>query len=314
MSHTQFTKIHLQSGVQVPLTNHGVIRATGADAKSFLHAQLTQDVQGLSEVETKMAGYCSAKGRLYAIFQMYVQGDEVYLITHRSVLEAVIKRLRMFVLRAKVVLDDVSDNVTLVGFCGSGALTAGVKETQGGGTRLGLFPAWVDGVGCARELRVGGVGVVNDALVADVNTWQWLDIMAGVPHIEAVSSELFVPQMVNLDRIGGVNFKKGCYPGQEIVARSHYLGKLKRRMQNAVLEWTADVSVLSIGSDVYSSQDTTQPAGQIVATAHSPIEPNALHVLYEVSLPMLEGDVALSAQGINAVWHRATLPYPLSDV
>ena len=313
MSHTQFTEIELQNGVYVPLANYGVIRATGADAKSFLHAQLTQDVQNLSDVETKLAGYCSAKGRLYAIFQMYIQGDDVYLITHRSVLETVIKRLRMFVLRAKVVLDDVSDSLFIFGFCAPSALSAGVKLIEDDVVRLGLLPAVIDGVSYARELRVGVAGVVNDALAADANAWQWLDIMAGVTHVEAANSEAFVPQMVNLDRIGGVNFKKGCYPGQEIVARSHYLGKLKRRMQSAVLEWMDDQPQLTIGTDVYSSQDATQPAGQVVAVADSPILSNTLHVLYEVSLPMIEGDVALSVQGVNAIWQKTALPYALSD-
>ncbi|GHA68089.1 folate-binding protein [Formosimonas limnophila] len=313
MSHTQFTKIELQNGVYVSLANYGVIRATGADAKSFLHAQLTQDVQNLSDAETKLAGYCSAKGRLYAIFQMYIQGEDVYLITHRSVLEIVIKRLRMFVLRAKVVLDDVSDSLPIIGFCAPSALSAGTKLVDGDVVRLGLLPAVIDGVRYARELRVGVAGVVNDALAADVNAWEWLEIMAGVPHVQAANSEAFVPQMVNLDRIGGVNFKKGCYPGQEIVARSHYLGKLKRRMQSAVLEWTDDQPQLTIGTDVYSSQDATQPAGQIVAVAANPISPNTSHVLYEVSLPMVEGDATLSAQGVHAIWQKAALPYALSD-
>ena len=142
--------------------------------------------------------------------------------------------------------------------------------------------------------------------------WQWFDIMAGIAHVTADISESFVPQMMNLDRIGGVNFKKGCYPGQEIVARSHYLGKLKRRMQRASLI-SEQTPPLTMGMDVYSSADDSQPAGQLLAFASNPFIENRWDVLYEVSLPMLEGEAQLYLPTIQSTWSRQTLPYSLAD-
>lgn len=303
----------LQNGVICDVTaEYGLIRATGTEARTFLHAQLTQDVLGLSDTDTKLGGYCSAKGRLYAIFQLYAQGENVYLLTHRSVVEPVLKRLRMFVLRAKVQLLDVSDTHTIMGFCGASALSTGVRSGDATQIRLGVLPAIIDGQNVARELRLialehGNTPEVQPEMqVAAV--WQWLDIMAGLPHVETATYEAFVPQMVNLDRIGGVNFKKGCYPGQEIVARSHYLGKLKRRM---ILACTDTLPVdLPIGADVLVGGEV---AGQMVAFAADPIHESRAQALFEVSLPMLEGEHELHVQGSEAAWQTVDLPYSLND-
>ena len=149
--------------------------------------------------------------------------------------------------------------------------------------------------------------------------WHWLDIRAGIAHVTADISEAFVPQMMNLERIGGVNFKKGCYPGQEIVARSHYLGKLKRRMQAASIDFANAVerdqalTQLHIGMDVYSSADPAQPAGQLLAYARSPLNDTQIDVLYEVSLPLLDNDARVYLPEISANWQRRALPYTLSD-
>ena len=296
----------LQRGVQADLQSiFGVIRATGADARTFLHAQLTQDVLGLTQDDVRLAGYCSPKGRLYAVFQMYADGDDVCLIVHRSVLENVMKRLRMFVLRAKVVLEDVSDTHAVYGVCGDSALAVGQRE----GVRLGVLPAHIEGVSVARELRVAAP---SDLRLVDASVWQWLDVMAGLPQIEAATYEAFVPQMVNFERIGGVNFRKGCYPGQEIVARSHYLGKLKRRMVRAQ-STNAAVAALSVGMDVCVSTDGANPIGQLVGFAPSPIDPSIIDALFEVSLPMIEGDAQLSTAADADTWRVLALPYSLKD-
>lgn len=295
----------LQRGVQADLQSiFGVIRATGAEARSFLHAQLTQDVLGLTQDDVRLAGYCSPKGRLYAVFQMYGEGDDVYLIVHRSVLENVLKRLRMFVLRAKVVLEDVSETHAVHGVCGDAALAVGQRD----GARLGILPAHIEGVSIARELRVAAPSDLN---LCDAAVWQWLDVMAGLPQVEAATYEAFVPQMVNLERIGGVNFKKGCYPGQEIVARSHYLGKLKRRMVRAQ-STNAAAAALSIGMDVCVSTDAANPIGQLVGCAANPLVENTIDALFEVSLPMLEGDALLSTAAADT-WRVLALPYSLKD-
>ena len=297
----------------------GLIRASGADAHSFLHSQLTQDVLKLGENEVRLAGYCSAKGRMYAMFDIWADGETVYLLTQRSVMETVLKRLRMFVLRAKVVLEDVSEQYAISGYVGEDALAQQTRVTEGNTVRLGILPAVISEANSTvpREIRIDSTphGIES----ADIELWQWLDIRAGIAHVSADISEAFVPQMMNLDRIGGVNFKKGCYPGQEIVARSHYLGKLKRRMQAASMgfanatERDQALTQLRIGMDVYSSADPAQPAGQLLAYARSPVNDTQMDVLYEVSLPLLENDAQLSLKDLTAPWQRRDLPYLLSD-
>lgn len=299
--------------------NFGLIRASGADARTFLQSQLTQDVLKLNENDVRLAGYCSAKGRMYAMFYIWADGETVYLLTQRSVMETVIKRLRMFVLRAKVMLEDVSDQYAISGYVGADALAQQTRVTDGDTVRLGILPAVVSEADAIlpREIRIDSAPRSIES--ADIELWQWLDIRAGIAHVTADISEAFVPQMMNLDRIGGVNFKKGCYPGQEIVARSHYLGKLKRRMQAASIgfanaaERDPTHAQLRIGMDVYASTDPAQPAGQLLAYARSPLNDTQMDVLYEVSLPLLENDAQLSLKDLTAPWQRRELPYLLSD-
>ena len=299
--------------------NFGLIRASGADARSFLHSQLTQDVLNLGENDVRLASYCSAKGRMYAMFYIWADGETVHLLTQRSVMETALKRLRMFVLRAKVVLEDVSDQYLISGYVGADALAQQTRVTEGDTVRLGILPAVISeaNITLPREIRIDSVPRSIES--ADIELWQWLDIRAGIAHVTADISEAFVPQMMNLDRIGGVNFKKGCYPGQEIVARSHYLGKLKRRMQAASIgfanaaERDPTHAQLRIGMDVYASTDPAQPAGQLLAYARSPLNDTQMDVLYEVSLPLLENDAQLSLKDLTAPWQRRELPYLLSD-
>lgn len=316
------TPTALKDGLSIDLSNdYGILRADGVDAREFLHSQLTQAVQDLTTAEVRQGGYCSAKGRLYANLYLWADDDSVYLLMHHSVLPTVLKRLRMFVLRAKVVLEDISAQYRIHGYVSDDALTNTTRQAQ----RLGVLPAMVDDAAIAREIRLNPNNS-NDNHTADASTtlypatlWHWLDIQAGQPTITADISETFVPQMVNLDRIGGVNFKKGCYPGQEVVARSHYLGKLKRRMQCASITFTDAAQMqnaltqFDIGMDVYSSADPTQAAGQLVAFAVNPFNEKTIDVLYEVSLPLLENDAQLNIKGIETAWQHQPLPYAINN-
>ena len=318
---TNMTLNDLKHGACAELsTQMGLIRVSGADARTFLHAQLTQDVLNLAVNETKLAGYCSAKGRLFAVFQMYVVGEEVFLVTRRELIELLVKRLKMFVLRAKVVIEDASDAHRIVGVVGDACLAQGVAEVENGVQRLGVLSALVAGETLARMLKISPVGIdtaVQTTSDMGVNGWQDLAIAAGEGHVEVATVEAFVPQMINLDRIGGVNFKKGCYPGQEVVARSHYLGKLKRRMQSVQLRFGdaaqahAAVSNMPAKTDVYSSSDASQPAGIVVAAVQNVLDQRWVDALVEVSLPMLEDGAVLSINGHEAV--AQPLPYGLSD-
>ena len=315
---TQNTELlaQLNAGLHFNLSNDfGLIRATGEDARTFLHSQFTQDIIHLSDTDVRLGAYCSAKGRMYAIFYVWSHDDAIYLLMHRSVIETVIKRLRMFVLRAKVILENVSTQYAITGYVGQDALDNQVQQSDANGTRLGILPTSLNEWGqahLAREIRITPIEQQQPNTSAEFSLWQWLDIMAGIAHVTADISEGFVPQMMNLDRIGGVNFKKGCYPGQEIVARSHYLGKLKRRMQRASLT-SEQMLPLTIGMDVYSSTDGSQPAGQLLTFAPNPFITKRWDVLYEVSLPMLEHNAQLTICAIDATWTQQNLPYSLTD-
>lgn len=235
------------------LTDWGVIRAAGPDAASFLQSQLTQDVLGLDAQRACLAGWCSAKGRLLASFVVWrPAADEVLLACSADLLPAVLKRLSMFVLRAKCKLSDASAELPLFGVAGPAATAPAGRRTDG---VIGLPPAR----GVARGLVVG----TAPALPAlDVDAWSWLEVASGVPRIVAATVEQFVPQMVNFEVVGGVNFQKGCYPGQEVVARSQYRGTLKRRA--FVLESPAAAVP---AQEIFHSADREQPAGMVANAA-----------------------------------------------
>ncbi len=288
----------------LPLPDWGLIRARGADARSFLHGQLTQDVTHLVPGTARLAGYCTAKGRMLASFVMWASGDDtVMLACSADVLPATLKRLRMFVLRAKCTLDDVSAETPLWGLAGS--LAGGLSPWQVQGSdelRIGLPPALIDGRTVARALQVGGTAPSAPALAAP--TWLGLEAASGVPRIVGATVEQFVPQMVNLELVGGVNFQKGCYPGQEVVARSQYRGTLKRRghLLSGPVQMTP-------GQEIVHSADPGQPAGLVALAGELPgVGPVALA---ELKLAALDGGTLHLGQADGPLLTPAALPYVL---
>ncbi|MCB1994512.1 MAG: folate-binding protein YgfZ [Burkholderiaceae bacterium] len=282
-----------------PLTDWGVIRAGGEDARSFLHGQLTQDMQGLPPGRARLAGYCSAKGRLLASFVVWadVNGD-LLLACSADLLPAVLKRLSMFVLRAKCKLSDATAELPLHGLAGPAVPAGDAWQVVGlGEQRVVLLPT-VDGV-----RRAIVVGAAPDAPALDAEAWRWLEARSGIARVRAVNSEQFVPQMVNWEVVGGVNFQKGCYPGQEVVARSQYRGTTKRRAY--VVQANAP---LAAGQDVFAVSDAEQPAGRVVlAAAPAGLPPAAL-----VELKIAAATEALHAGAAGGpVLRLATLPYAL---
>lgn len=227
----------------MPLGHLALLQAGGADTTAFLHGQLSNDVQGLAPGESLLAGYCNAKGRLFAVPRLWRAGDDWQLCLPADTADGVLKRLRMFVLRSKVTLTR-RDDLTLLGVAGDSAVDC-LRQA-------GLpVPQAIDAVSLDRDvavLRLPGASARFQICVPDAaapalwaalaecarpmpgSVFRLLDIDVGLPAIHPPTLEAFVPQMVNLDRVGGVSFRKGCYPGQEIVARMHYLGKPSRRM------------------------------------------------------------------------------------
>ena len=290
------------------LADRGVIRASGADAASFLQSQLTNDVAGLDTGSARLAGFCSAKGRLQASFVVWRPGgDEFLLSCPRALLAATLKRLSMFVLRAKCKLSDASDEIAVFGVAGAAATAmlgdAAVWQVRAhGATTLLRLP---DAAGVQRAWVVAASGNEVDVAAAPAitaATWSWLEVESGIVTIEPATVDRFVPQMVNFELVGGVDFQKGCYPGQEVVARSQYRGTTKRR----TLLFDCEV-VPTAGQDVFVRSAAGEPAGTVANGAPHPARPGGT-ALVEVRLAAVREDLRLAAAD-GPPLHRRELPY-----
>jgi len=296
----------------------GVIEAGGADATAFLQAQLTNDTAGLDAERVQLNGYCTPKGRLLAVFDQWRNGSTICLQLPSEILAPVMSRLAKFVLRAKVTLENASAQWASFGLAGPGserliaAAFGGAPAT--GQTRL------VDGVRITRlpegararerfALRVaaGRADALRRALAqahpVASGVWWWSQIDAAQPTVVAATQEAFVPQMINLEVLGGVSFKKGCYPGQEVVARSQYLGKLRRRMSLAHL----DVGTAAAGGNVHAPAQE-EPVGKIVLAAAAP--GGGTDLLFECPVDRLDGALSVGSRPLAL----RPLPYALIDV
>jgi folate-binding protein YgfZ len=311
----------LRQPVRATICELGVIRASGEDAARFLHGQLTNDVEHLRGDRLLLAGYCTAKGRLLATFRLWRDGDATCLLLPREILPGVIKRLSMFVLRAKAKLVDDSDNWRVGAVFGAGAaaalggggvaVPAGVGDSvEAGAVRLArLHP----GPRIAERFLVLARAEAADSALArleslpevDAGAFWWSEIDAAVPTVFAATQEKFVPQMINFELVGGVNFAKGCYPGQEVVARSQYRGKLKRRMQRAHCAAAA-----AAGTDVFADGEP-EAAGTVVMAASA--EGGGFDILFECPLEKAGPGLRLGAADGPPLELRA-LPYELVDV
>ena len=253
-----------------PLPHLGVIRAEGEDAAKFLHGQLTQDFSLLGLSEARLAAFCSAKGRMQASFVAFKRShEEIWLVCSRDLLASTLKRLSMFVLRSKVKLSDASESVLLCGVAGAAlqALAAGnpaawTQQRLGAASLVSLYPA--DGQARALWLAPAGTPVPPGPALR-VEDWLWAEVRSGVATVTQPIFEAFVPQMLNYESVGGVNFKKGCYPGQEVVARSQFRGTLKRRAYLA--HCTAEIQA---GQEIFDAADGSQPCGIVAQTGAAP--------------------------------------------
>jgi folate-binding protein YgfZ len=203
------------------LSRYGLLAVIGADARDFLHAQLTNDIASLPSDRAALAGWCTAKGRLLASMLVIPSPQGFLLQLARDLAPAIAKRLSMYVLRSKVKISDVSDAWAQYGVWDVALKVAGV--------------AWDGDVATVRvdERRSLRIGPADKFFLAPdklEDAWTLEEIRAGRPLISAATQDRFVPQMINFEALGAVSFQKGCYPGQEIVARAQYRGEVKRRM------------------------------------------------------------------------------------
>lgn len=252
-----------------PLAHLGVIRAQGDDAAKFLHGQLTQDFAVLGLSEARLAAFCSAKGRMLASFVGFkLAPDDLLLVCGRDILPAVLKRLSMFVMRAKVRLSDASEAYQVWGLSGKTPQVGDGKPWSKSGDADGAQTVQLPPTaGLSRAMWVAPAdhaAPAGDRMTEQ--TWAWLEVQSGVAPISTPIVEAFVPQMLNYESVGGVNFKKGCYPGQEVVARSQFRGTLKRR---GFLVHGAEP--LAVGQDVFHSADAEQPCGTVALVAAHPL-------------------------------------------
>ena len=258
------------------LDHLGLIGFSGDDARAFLHSQLSCDVEGLQPDRSTYGSYCTPKGRILATFLLWRTEAGFMMQLPSSLREPIQKQLSKYILRAKVKAADGSDAFRRIGIAGQGGEDI-VKRMFGslpsalhvvrnaeGATLIRLpldrFEIVVPAGQSAPVLDAVG----HEAAPAGQEAWDGLDIRAGIPAITPATQEEFVPQMVNLDLIGGVSFTKGCYPGQEIVARMHYLGRLKQRMYLAHIGCDAPPQP---ADKLYSADMGEQSSGMIVNAA-----------------------------------------------
>jgi len=289
-----------------PLPGLGVLRAQGEEAAKFLHGQLTHDFSLLGLSEARLAGYCSPKGRLLVSFVGFKRAhDDILLVCSRELLPAALKRLSMFVLRAKLKLSDASDTFQVRGLLGSDPAASPWRKTDGadGSHTVTLYPAQ----GRGRALWVAPAETPAPQLPALSEAhWNWLEVMSGVARVSQPVVEAFVPQMLNHESVGGVNFKKGCYPGQEVVARSQFRGTLKRRAYLVAAQ-----GPLAAGQEVFHSGDAEQACGTVALAAASPH--GGWNAIVSMQTTAAAGGQLHLGQAAGPVLTLLPLPYPLLD-
>jgi tRNA-modifying protein YgfZ len=312
--------MNVQSSVcHSALLDHlGMLEVTGADAAAFLHGQLTQDVQSMHAHAARRAGYCNAKGRLYATLMLWRPAPEQVLMSlaaNSSTFMA--KRLNMFVLRAKAKVQDVSPQYVQLGVWGERApqvlQDALLPAPSPGLSTMGFEQGWITAITpqhfllCVQAAHAPALVQTLAQAGAQSSTasqWRAQEIALGIATVDARTQEQFVPQMINLELIGGVNFQKGCYPGQEVVARSQYLGKLKRR--SAIAHTAANTPIEPLADVTTPGQP--EPVGTVV---NAEMVGKKTWLLFESTLAQQEHG-ALQVAGVPL--QLQVLPYPIRDI
>lgn len=302
MSVTRLSMNQPVSNFAAPLNDLAVIEITGNDAVSFLHGQLTHDIAGLGQGQARLAGYCTAKGRLLATLLIWHDDNDgapvLRAMLKADIAAALVKRLTMFILRAKVGITLTKLEVTGVALERHDAASAqslgapAIPDDTPAYTTLRHNGAtWILAPGAtAQNIRWWVVDTAPPAQADPLSRplWQAADIAAGLPWVEAATQDTFIPQTLNLDLIDGVSFTKGCYPGQEVVARSHYRGTVKRRMAYGVANASpqlAGQNAALAGMDIYNALQPDNPCGRVVNAA---IAGDTLAMLLEIQLGDLE--------------------------
>lgn len=308
------TEIDINENVICDTTFLGVVRINGEDALTFLQGQFSNDVNLLNESNSQLNSYNSPKGRMYASFRLFKNENDYFMLLPKEIIEPIIKRLRMFVMRSKVVIEDLSDNWKCIGLSGSEInnpvnqvpenIDEVIHENQVAYLRIPGIDKRILITGPNDDIDRIENKIKENLILSDSNHWKRLDIHAGLPNIYSTTQEDFVAQMVNLPLVNGVSFTKGCYPGQEVVARMHYLGKLKKRMYRIIIDSN---TAPAPGENLYLGDgENAQSVGEIVdAQLDNSGKTDALAVIQS---HVIDKDIRLtSAEGPTVL--IAELPY-----
>jgi len=322
-----------------PLQDWSCISVIGADAVDFLQNQLTNSVKSITNTpaasialanqQNRFAGYCSAKGRLMASFWIMRQDTAVssestesqpafYLFISKDLAPTLAKRLSMFVLRSKVKVLDLTESIDIYGYAAETNESSNAKDDLSKMVAMpGIITAELPAVNINQVqtkrylLAAPKTQAMGDVHDAALQAWNWLEIQSAIPRITQATFEQFVPQMINMESLKGIDFQKGCYPGQEVVARSQYRGTIKRRLHVAHLNHQAKILP---GSEIFHSEDPSQPCGMVVLAAPHPLVKDRVDVQVECKLEALQtGSVHLGSASGPALSFSA-LPYPLIEI
>jgi tRNA-modifying protein YgfZ len=322
-----------------PLKDWSCISVIGPDAVDFLQNQLTNSVKSITNTpaasiatphqQNRFAGYCSAKGRLMASFWITrqdtavgganVEGTEsqpaFYLFISKDLAATLAKRLSMFVLRSKVKVVDLTESIDIYGYA------AEANEPRDDLSKMvamsGIITAELPAVSINQVqtkrylLAVPKTQAMGDVHDAALQAWNWLEIQSAIPRITQATFEQFVPQMVNMESLRGIDFQKGCYPGQEVVARSQYRGTIKRRLQVAHLNHS---EAILPGAEIFHSDDPSQPCGMVVLAALHPLVNDRMDVQVECKLEALQSGSVHLGSATGPALSFAVLPYPLIEI
>lgn len=282
-----FSRDDLKTGYVAQLKQTGLLSAEGDDAIRFIHGQFSNDIEHLRQDAACLAAYCTPQGRILALFRIWKSAQKVWMSLPKDILPALKKRLQIYILRAKVKLADESSNRVLLGIGGKHAEAvlsrwfSGLPLAVSGKTEseTGVLVRMEDAFGSPRYLlavpteKWPSLKSILSAELAlcDENSWLLGDIEAGIPQITLPVQDKFIPQMVNLEEANGLSFKKGCYPGQEVIARSQYRGSVKRKMFHGQIGLVAKATTSSLniaaGAELFDAQG--EVCGTVVQAAHN---------------------------------------------
>ena len=304
------------------LSHLGLIQVGGADAASFLQNQFTNDIREVTDNSSQLSAWCSPKGRALACFRLFIMAEHYYMLLPASLVASTRERLARYILMSKVTLEESSNKLATMGVAGPEAdallnklfttLPARTNEVchHGGCTLLripGPSPRFAIAGEPVRLIALWST-LSSDAQPVGSDCWRLLDIQAGLPSVYPETVEAFVPQMLNLQAIDGLSFSKGCYPGQEVVARMQYLGKLKRRMYRAVV----DTDAAPVPGDTLRIAGGDQGTGKIV-DAH-PAAQGGYELLAVVEIAAVEAAEKICLEKDNeAILTFVDLPYPVAE-